>query len=237
MKTLACLTCCTLFLAVSTATAEEKRVFPSLADAQAKPAGELNGLPLKFFADFEEGSIDKFAPTDATAWELQSQGDNKVLSLTKRKSDYEPPVRSPHNRAIIKDLDASSFVLDVMAQSTQHDYGHRDLCLFFNYVDESHFYYVHFGKNADQNANQVFIVNNSPRTKITTVESAGTPWNDDWHHLRVERDAESGSIKVYYDDMEKPHMVASDKTFTSGSLGIGSFDDMGQFDRIAVYAE
>jgi len=117
------------------------------------------------------------------------------------------------------------------------DYNHRDLCLFFNYVDESHFYYVHFGRKADPHANQIFIVNDAPRLMITTDKSDGTPWNDEWHRLRVERDVESGKIAVYFDDMDEPHMQASDKTFTSGTVGIGSFDDTGHFDRIAVYAE
>ena len=48
--------------------------------------------------------------------------------------------------------------IDVRLQSAMTDFGHRSLCLFFNYVDPAHFYYVHFGKEADPHANQIFLV-------------------------------------------------------------------------------
>jgi hypothetical protein len=144
-------------------------------------------------------------------------------------------VRSPFNRSLVKDLELGNFVLDVKLQSTEADYGHRSLCLFFGYQDDSHLYYVHFGKKMDDHANQIFIVNESDRKKISTKTTPGTNWDDEWHHARVVRDALSGKIDVYFDDMETPVMTAVDKTFTSGRVGVGSFDDKGQFDQIAVY--
>ena len=47
--------------------------------------------------------------------------------------------------------------------------------------------------------------------------------------MRVERNTKSGKIAVFFDDMKKPIMEAYDKTFTSGRVGIGSFDDMNDF--------
>ena len=135
----------------------------------------LSGRTLLFHTDFEDQSIDRFEPTDATAWTLSEQGGNHFISLTKKRSKYEPPVRSPYNRALIKDLKVDSFVLDVRLQSTIPDYNHRDLCLFFGYQDPAHFYYVHLGKKADPHANQIFIVNDAERTMITEKKSPGTP--------------------------------------------------------------
>lgn len=43
----------------------------------------------------------------------------------------------------------------------------RDACLVFGYQDPSHFYYVHLGKQADDHANQVFIVNDAAQLKIS----------------------------------------------------------------------
>jgi hypothetical protein len=62
------------------------------------------------------------------------------------------------------------------------------------------------------------------------------PWTDDWHQVKVVRDAKSGSIEIFFDDMEKPVMTASDKRFGLGQIGIGSFDDMNDFDDIRLYA-
>ncbi len=191
---------------------------------------------LLFHADFEDGKMDRFEPTDAKAWKVGKNDDNHFLSLTKKKSDFEPPVRSPFNRALVKDLQVDSFVLDVKLQSTIPDYNHRDLCLFFGYQDDAHLYYVHLGKRTDDHANQIFIVNDKPRTKISTKTTAGIPWNDEWHHARVVRDATSGTIEVYFDDMTTPVMTATDKTFGKGRVGVGSFDDTGNFDEIKVFA-
>ena len=208
-----------------------------LLTREAAPADALLGLPRVFLADFEEGDATPFAPTDADAWKVTGQGENHVYALTVRRSDYAPPVRSPHNISRVDGLDLAETVIDVDLQSTITDYGHRDLCLFFGYQDPSHFYYVHFGKNADPHANQIFLVNGSPRTKISLTSTAGTPWTDEWHHARVVRLPQTGEIRVYFDDMEKPAMTAVDKTFAHGGVGIGSFDDSGAFDNLAVYGK
>jgi len=111
------------------------------------------------------------------------------------------------------------------------------MCLFFGFQDPAHLYYVHLGKKTDDQANQIFVVNNEPRKKISTTTTAGTPWTDDWHHARVIRKVETGAIQVFFDDMEKPAMTATDKTFAWGQVGIGTFDDTGNFDDVTVYGK
>lgn len=202
-------------------------------DAKKPPAKELLGLPLVYFNDFESGAGNwELATPDA--WKLIEQGSNHAYAQFKHVV-VETPVRSPFNRGLVKDVVVGDLVLDVKLQSTARDYDHRSLCLFFNFQDPSHFYYVHFGKKTDDHANQIFIVNNADRTKISTETTPGTPWNDDWHHARVVRKVDSGTIEVYFDDMEKPVMKAVDKTFSWGQIGVGSFDDTGNFDDLAVY--
>src|SRR5262249_2615114 len=82
-------------------------------------------------------------------------------------------------------------------------------------------------RRADDHANQVFIVNGAPRKKISTKTTPGTKWTDGWHHLKVVRKVSDGSIAVYFDDMKTPIMTATDRTFTWGQVGVGSFDDAG----------
>ncbi|MCA9085407.1 MAG: hypothetical protein KDA81_15200 [Planctomycetaceae bacterium] len=207
----------------------------SLANDNAS-ADITTGKKLLFHADFETSAAERFEPTDSTAWQVSEKDGNHFYSLTKKRSQFEPPVRSPYNRSLITDLQVDSFILDVRLQSTIPDYNHRDLCLFFGYQDDSHLYYVHLGKKTDDHANQIFIVNDKPRTKISTKTTPGTDWTDDWHHARIVRDADSGSIEVYFDDMKSPVMTASDKSFGSGRIGVGSFDDIGNFDDIRVYS-
>jgi hypothetical protein len=42
---------------------------------------------------------------------------------------------------------------------------------------------------------------------------------------------------VFFDDMSSPAMEASDRTFASGRIGIGSFDDVGMFDNVVIEGE
>lgn len=205
-------------------------------EAAKPPARELKGLPLLYQADFENSKTDDWAPSDANAWKIEELDGNKVLSQFQQSKAHKL-VRSPFNRSVIKDVTVSDFVLDVQLQSTSRDYPHRSLCLFFGYQDPTHLYYVHFGQQTDDHANQIFIVNDAPRKKISTETTPGTPWDNKWHHARIVRNAESGTIDVYFDNMDKPVMKGVDKTFTWGEVGVGSFDDTGRFDQVLVYGK
>jgi hypothetical protein len=189
--------------------------------------------PVVFQDDFELGKTDHWQPSDPKAWRLV-KGDKSQVYNQFAQSQVETPVRSPFNRNVVKDLIVSDFQFDVDFQTTAKDYPHRSLCLFFGYQDPAHMYYVHFGQAADDHANQVFIVNNEPRKKISTKTTAGTPWDETWHHARIVRRVSDGSINVYFDDLETPVMTAVDKTFPWGQVGIGSFDDTGNFDNVVL---
>ncbi len=192
-----------------------------------------DALPVVFEEDFENGAT-HWEPTDAKAWKVKETDKGYVYSQFEKRSKYEPPHRSPYNISLLKEINVGDFVLDADVLSTHEDYGHRDVCLFFGYQDPAHFYYVHLGKKTDDHANQIFIVNDAPRTKISTKTTPGTNWDDQWHHVRIVRNAESGSIQIFFDDMETPVMTASDKTFVWGRVGIGSFDDTSDWDNIKL---
>lgn len=193
-------------------------------------AGEL---PQILHEDFEHGA-EHWQPTDAKAWELQTGKDGQGFGNTKQ-CEYQPPHRSPLNIALLKDVLVGDFVLEADVRSTGKDYGHRDMCLFFGYQDPANFYYVHLGKQMDDHANQIFIVDDAPRTKISTKTTDGTPWTDDWHHVKVVRTVADGAIAVYYDDMETPAMTATDKAYAWGQIGLGTFDDTGIWDNVTLH--
>jgi hypothetical protein len=191
-------------------------------------------LPLLVSEDFEKGA-DRWQPTDAAAWKVKETPMGKVLSQFEKKSKYKPPHRSPFHFALLKDVIVGDFVLDLKAHSTHADYGHRDMCVIFGYQDAGHFYYVHFGKQTDDHANQIFIVDGKPRIKISTKTSAGTNWDDRWHAIRVVRRVEDGLIEVFFDDMKSPVMTAKNDRFKWGQIGVGSFDDTGDWDDVKLY--
>jgi hypothetical protein len=202
---------------------------PPLGADEAKPAKEL---PLLFRDDFTKGA-GHWEPTDAKAWKVITTDKGKAYSQY-RQSKYKPPHRSPFNMALLKDINVSDFVFEARLQSTGKDAPHRDMCLFFGYQDPAHLYYVHIAKRTDDHANQIFIVNGADRKKISTTTTKGTPWDDGWHRVKIVRTVADGKIEVYFDDMNKPIMTATDKTFTWGRVGIGSFDDSGNWTDISL---
>lgn len=187
----------------------------ALADEPAKA--------VRVSEDFAKGAA-RWQPTDAKAWKVIDTKDGKAYSQF-AQSKYKPKHRSPLNYSLLKDVTVGDFVLEAKVQSTARDYGHRDVCLFFGHQGPDKFYYVHLAKEADDHANQVFLVNEAARKKISKTTTKGTKWTDGWHHVKVVRKVGEGTIEVYFDDMKKPAMTAADRTFTWGRVGVGSFDD------------
>ena len=200
-------------------------------------ADYLKGSDMDLLAheDFDEG-IDNWEPTDPKAWKLEKKDSRTFYSLH-AKSNYKTKVRSPFNISLLKGSEVGDFVLDVDLRSTIKVYGHQDLCLFFGHQDPEHYYYVHLGRKADAHANSIFLVNNAPRVSIAKTRTEGTDWSRGWHRARIRREAASGKIEVFFDDMQEPVMTTIDKTFTHGRVGIGSFDDTGDFDAIRLWGK
>ncbi len=196
---------------------------------------QSRGMPLVFSDDFEKG-VEHWETTDPNAWSIHKHGENHVFGLDQRVSKYEPKYRSPHNIALIKDIELKDFVLIYRVRSTKDTGGHRDCCTFFCHQDPTHFYYVHLGARPDPHSGQIMIVNDAPRKAITDNKKE-VPWDDQWHTVKVVRDSSEGTIEVYFDDMENVHMKAVDRSFGKGRIGIGSFDDMNEFDDVRLYGQ
>lgn len=192
-------------------------------------------LPLVLKEDFENGFTrwQTSDPKDAkVTWQIIDIGakGNHAFRTT-GKSIYKPKYRSPLNIALLKDVKVTDFDLTVRVQNTNKKAkGHRDLCIFWGYQDPNHFYYVHMGSVPDPHACQIFIVNGAERKMITVDQAKGTDWDDEWHNAKVVRRVDTGMMEVYFNDMKKPYMTAKDKTFTWGQVGLGTFDDHGNFD-------
>ncbi len=181
---------------------------------------------------FEQSdSVRQFVLSDPAAWEVRDGSLNLIA-----QSHYKPPHRSPVNIALLADRQYGSFTLEADLKQTGHEYGHRDMCLFFNFTDPAHFYYVHIATKTDDHAHNIFIVNGADRKKISTTTTSGFDWGQEkWHKIRIVRDVESGLIEVHVNGQKI--MEARDKSFAAGHLGLGSFDDTGRVDNLRITGE
>lgn len=220
------------------------------------PADLPDGYKLQYKQSFSsQKSIQDFMMTDASAWNLRSEDGNRLLAL-EGASDYEPPHRSPLNIALIRGYTFGSFVLEVdilqsgvkgtpIAQFMEENpdptqgrgYAHRDHCFFFGFEDPAHYMYIHIAKTGDNNAHNVFVVNEADRTPITDFRTVGVDWGvDEWRKIRIVRDVAKSTVALYFDDMLTPIMIADDVPFDQGFIGFGSFDDIGWVDNIKIWA-
>lgn len=158
-------------------------------------------------------------------WELRSDGGAPYLHM---KRSREPGVpRRPIQFALLKSVDAGSFTLDVQVRRIQ-----ASMIIVFDYIDTLHFYYVHLSKDPGAKQpvhNGIFMVDGAPRRRLAGVEAAPALPDLSWHHVRIVRDAPSGSIQVFVDNETTPRFQTVDRTFTHGQVGLGSFDETGDF--------
>lgn len=218
-------------------------IFPTtlwFAATTALTAAE--SLPLVYFDDFEQG-MGRWETTDPdptrSVWQVVElpgpQGTPTHVLRAGGVSKYQPTHRSPFTIAWLKDAKVGDFQLTARVQSTNRGAGgHRDMCLFWGRQDADHFYYVHLGAQPDPAACQIFIVDGAPRKAITVKEAKETPWTDGWHTVRVLRRVADGTMQVYFDDLETPLMTAKDTTFAAGGVGLGTFDDHGNWDEFEL---
>ncbi|MEZ6064678.1 MAG: hypothetical protein R3B90_02975 [Planctomycetaceae bacterium] len=199
--------------------------------AAVEPAADEHRWPILFQDDFELG-LARWSSPDPVAFRLTEIDGNHVIDQF-QQSQVRTPVRSPFNRALVSDVVVGSFQLDLKFRSTARDYPHRSLCLFFGFQDPAHMYYVHFGQKTDDHANQIFIVNDAPRTKISTKTTPSTPWTTSGTtpaSSAMSRPARSKSTSTTW----RHRSCAVDKTFEWGRVGVGSFDDTGLFDDVVL---
>jgi hypothetical protein len=180
-------------------------------------------------------AIEGFAFPDPAAWRIVDRDGTKVLEQH-QNAKYKPPFRSPTNFCLVEGKKFGDFTMDVECEQTSKEYGHRDMVFVFGLQSPSQFYYAHVATKGDDHANQIFIVNEDARKKITSAGNAGNDWGKPgtWKKVRIERKVADGSIKVYFDDMTKPIMEATDKSFGAGHLGFGTFDDTCRVRKVTV---
>lgn len=179
--------------------------------------------------DFHDG----FEIGDLTAWQFPYPEDWEILGdphqhYLHMKRSREPGVpRRPLQYALLKNIPVGSFEFQADVRRRQ-----RSMIVVFNYVDTLHFYYTHLSVDRGEVQpvhNGIFIVNGEDRKRIAGISGAPALPDGNWHHVRVVRDAGTGSIEVFMDRSVQPLFAVNDETFKCGLIGIGSFDETGDF--------
>jgi hypothetical protein len=179
-----------------------------------------------------------WAPVTPAKWQLT--GREVILA---EAGVARPGPRRPFEYAILTAGPALSAV-EIRAQvrlDEPVEITNRDVIIVFGYRSDTEFYYAHLSTdNTIYPHNGIFKVNNADRERIDFQ------WNGrsrganpavvdrDWHDVVVRHLPATGEIAVYVDGSRDPLMTAGDRTFASGRVGFGSFDNTGRLRDLKV---
>jgi hypothetical protein len=199
------------------------------------------GLAVALMAQAQSGKTTikpDIAARGLQAFELDGNGTweahGPVLALVK-EGVPEGKIRRPAALAILKGHPLYDVTMRLELRSTAPaDLAVRDVQLIVGYQSPTQFYYVHLSAKTDAVHNGIFIVDNADRKRIDQPTSKAYLTDQAWHNVRLERNSVSGRIAVFFDDQLDPVLTATDTTFRSGRVGVGSFDETGEFRNIEV---
>jgi hypothetical protein len=175
-------------------------------------------------------ALTMFTLDGSGAWEIK----DKMLVLAKAGTPGGP-IRRPSALAVLQSEPFVRATVQVEMRSTApEEVKNRDLEIIFGYESARRFYYVHLAGITDANHNGVFLVDNKDRRRIDDGTAAPQLKDREWHRVRLERDGDSGRVDVFVDGAEQPALHARNTAIRAGRVGLGSFDDTGEFRRFGV---
>jgi hypothetical protein len=187
--------------------------------------GDAGNASLSIQDDFNSVSLHAWELPVPEDWEILTEGDLHYLHMKRSRPPGVP--RRPLQFARLKDVKAGSFTLDANVRRAG-----GSMIIVFNYVDTLHFYYVHLSKDPGAQVavhNGVFIVDGGERRRIAGLHAPAALPDNSWHDVRIDRNVSSGLIQVFVDKETTPRFSVIDRTFASGQVGLGSFDETGDF--------
>ncbi|MER6990332.1 hypothetical protein ABT337_10815 [Saccharopolyspora hirsuta] len=178
-----------------------------------------------------------WAPLTPRKWAF---GHGQVV-LTERGEAPDGP-RRPYEYAIVRQGPAFgplSLTAEVRIDEpvTRND---RDVVLIFNYRSPTRFHYAHLSQdNTTYPHNGLFVVDDADRVRIDDQwdGTTGAPPaidDTDWHHVRLDHDPATGRIAVHLDGAPQPLLTATDRRFSVGRAGFGSFDNHGRIREVTL---
>lgn len=189
----------------------------------------------RWSADFEDGSLDGWSLAVPADWKVAANGGNRVLRLDKAGPVGANP-RRPVKMALWKPGCVASFDLEVRVKRDPILAKESDVLLIFGFQDKLHFYYAHLSSDDGNVAvhNGLFRVNGGDRERIAGTGARPVLPDENWHRIRVTRNAQSGEIKLFVDSDAEPRFQVTDRTHGFGLVGVGSFDNTGEFDDLRL---
>jgi hypothetical protein len=169
----------------------------------------------------------------ASDWKATEESGSPILQLMKGKEPVSTLPRRPAQFAIAQTPDFSK----VMVEADVKPLG-RSVMIVFAYHDSAHFNYAHLSTDPGTKVavhNGIFHVYGGERVRISSVDGPPAfPANNRWYHVVLTHDGKSGTVHVNVDGKPVPALHGVDLSLTDGKIGIGSFDETGEFKNVKI---
>lgn len=168
----------------------------------------------------------------AQDWKVTEDSGSPMLQLLVGREPAPGP-RRPGQFALMEMTPVSQVTMEADVRPTK-----RSLIIVYAYQDPAHFDYVHFSvdtavKQAVHNG--VFHVYGGERVRISARDGAAAFGSiNRWFHIKVQWDGSTGEVRGFVDGQAVPALHAVDLSLTKGRVGIGSFDETGDFKNVKV---
>ncbi len=187
-------------------------------------------------AAFASGGLDVFGyrwtMPDAADWKLDGEAAAQILHLAVGREPL-PGARRPHQFAIAETPDFERVTVEADVQPTK-----RSLMIVFAYHDNAHFDYAHLSTDTGTKQpvhNGVFHVFGGERVRISSLN--GQPALEAinrWYHVVLKYDGVTGEVNVAVDGKPVPALHAYDLSLGAGKVGLGSFNETGDFKNVRI---
>ncbi|MGD1073501.1 MAG: hypothetical protein ABSB15_25600 [Bryobacteraceae bacterium] len=172
-------------------------------------------------------------------WTVQQASDwtveNGVLRL---RVSAEPPAGQPRRPTKIALLDSKPYTKVTVDGEVKRN--GRSLILVYAWQDEAHYNYAHLSSDAAEKQsvhNGMFHVFGGERVRISPLDGPASFTTQDWIPVKLEFDGASGRCYVEVNGKRNPSLDAVDLSLRWGRVGVGSFDETGDFRNIRVSGE
>lgn len=238
-----------------------------VAACSSVPRSEQSGMPIVFLDDFESGKADRWQPTDPNAWRIEEVEGSKVFSqfqASKYEPPVRSPFNIAWVRDLsVSDFVLQARMWQTGKEYGHRDmcvfFGKQDAAHFY-YVHiatradaHANSIFIVNGKDRvsiaedrttgtewgrgwhtvrvvrDVGAGTIEVYFNGSRPQDRIVNETGVPLLKDIPILGGAFKSRSVALK--------PIMVAHDKTFKTGTIGFGTFDDTGRIDDVRLWGK
>lgn len=174
----------------------------------------------------------KWTVPEPSDWKIDEEAGAPVLHLAQSRGPLPGP-RRPIQFALAETPAFGRVTVTADVKPLR-----KSLIIVFGYRDEAHFDYAHLSTDtatAQPVHNGIFHVYGGERVRISPERGpAAFASSGRWYHVSLTYDADTGIVGVTVDGKESPALNAVDLSMGAGRVGIGSFDETGDFKNVII---